>query len=143
MEQIIIHQKIMEIRGLKVILDSDLAALYCVETKYLKRTVKNNIKRFLPDFMFTLTKEEYEILRCNFSTSKSKAGGNRYLPSVFTESAAADPEGETSHGTRAAKEDRVLEFVYQQRITIRILILSFYQVIFPQCSFECKAKAFQ
>ena len=44
MEPIIIHQKIQEIRGLKVILDSDLAALYGIETKYLKRTVKNNIK---------------------------------------------------------------------------------------------------
>ena len=82
MEPIIIHQKIKEIRRLNVILDSDLAILYGVETKYLKRTVKNNIKRFPPDFKFTLTKEENEILRCSFSTSKSKAGGKRYLPYV-------------------------------------------------------------
>lgn len=89
MELIIIHEKIKEIRGLKVILDSDLAMLYGVETKYLKRTVKNNIKRFPPDFMFTLTKEEHEILRCRNCTSNSKAGGNRYLPYVFSEQGIA------------------------------------------------------
>ena|SRR6218665_690582 len=89
MEQIIIHQKIKEIRGLKVILDSDLAILYNVETKYLKRTVKNNIKRFPSDFMFELTKEEFEILRCKNCTSKTGSGGNRYLPYVFTEQGIA------------------------------------------------------
>jgi hypothetical protein len=87
MEPIIIHQKIQEIRGLKVILDSDLAALYGIETKYLKRTVKNNIKRFPPDFMFTLTKEEF--LRCKNCTSKSGSGGTRYLPYAFTEQGIA------------------------------------------------------
>jgi hypothetical protein len=89
MEHIIIHQKIKEIRGLKVILDSDLAALYCVETKRLNEVVKRNIKRFPPDFMFTLSKEEYEILRCKISTSKLGSGGNRYLPYVFTEQGIA------------------------------------------------------
>lgn len=89
MELIIIHEKIKEIRGLKVIVDSDLAALYSVETKRLNEVVKRNIKRFPPDFMFTLTKEENEILRCRNCTSKIGSGGNRYLPYVFTEQGIA------------------------------------------------------
>jgi phage regulator Rha-like protein len=78
-----IHNKIYEIRGQKVMLDYDLAELYETETKYLKRSVKSNIKKFPSDFMFELTKKEYETLRCNISTSKR--GGNRYMPFVFTE----------------------------------------------------------
>lgn len=65
-------------------LDFDLAALYEVETKYLKRAVRQNRKRFPSDFMFELTKEEFETLRCNFSTS-NKRGGTRYMPYAFTE----------------------------------------------------------
>ena len=65
-------------------LDFDLAALYEVETKYLKRAVRQNRKRFPLDFMFELTKEEFETLRCNFSTS-NKRGGTRYMPFAFTE----------------------------------------------------------
>ena len=78
-----IQSKIYEIRGRRVMLDSDLAALYCVETKNLKRAVKANIERFPPDFMFELTKEEYDSLRCKIFTSNSR-GGNRYLPFAFT-----------------------------------------------------------
>lgn len=65
-------------------LDFDLAELYETETKYLKRAVRANIKRFPPDFMFELSKTEWETLRCNFSTS-NKRGGTRYLPFAFTE----------------------------------------------------------
>ena len=54
-------------------LDSDLAALYCVETKNLKRAVRANIERFPSDFLFELTKDEYESLRCNFFTSNSRS----------------------------------------------------------------------
>ncbi len=79
-----LQSKIYELRGQKVMLDFDLAELYEIETKYLKRAVKNNLRRFPPDFMFELTKTEFETLRCNFSTS-NKRGGNRYLPYVFTE----------------------------------------------------------
>ena len=82
MEIQIIQNKIHEIRGCKVMLDFDLAEMYGTETKYLKRSVKNNIKRFPSDFMFELTKEEFDSLRCNFSTSKR--GGARYLPFAFT-----------------------------------------------------------
>ncbi len=84
----IIQQKIFEIRGVKVMLDLDLAELYETETKYLKRAVRANIKRFPPDFMFELTKSEFETLRCNFSTSKQR-GGTRYLPFAFTEQVVA------------------------------------------------------
>lgn len=59
----IIQSKIYEIRGCRVMLDSDLAALYQVETKALKQAVKRNIERFPDDFMFELTKEEVECLR--------------------------------------------------------------------------------
>ena len=73
-----IKRKIYEIRGRRVMLDSDLAELYMVETKNLKRAVRANIERFPPDFMFELTKEEYDALRCKNFTSNAR-GGNRYL----------------------------------------------------------------
>ena len=82
-----IQTKIHEIRNLKVMLDFDLAELYETETKYLKRTVRANIKRFPPDFMFELSKTEWETLRCNFGTSNIQ--GIRYLPFAFTEQGVA------------------------------------------------------
>ena len=84
----IIQSKIYEIRGCRVMLDSDLAALYQVETKALKQAVKRNIERFPDDFMFELTKEEYASLRTQFATSKSR-GGTRYMPFAFTEHGVA------------------------------------------------------
>ena len=84
MHLLTIQKKIFEIRGQKVMLDFDLAELYETETKYLKRAVRANIKRFPPDFMFELTKAEWENLRCNFSTSNNR-GGTRYSPFAFTE----------------------------------------------------------
>lgn len=83
-----IESRIFEVRDQKVILDFDLAELYETETKYLKRAVRVNIRRFPSDFMFELTKSEWENLRCNFSTSKNR-GGNRYLPFAFTEQGIA------------------------------------------------------
>lgn len=79
------------IRGQQVMIDSDLARLYGVETKYLKRAVKANIKRFPPDFMFELDSSEFDSLRCNYCTSntKSQRGGIRYLPFAFTENGVA------------------------------------------------------
>jgi hypothetical protein len=87
MEIQIIQSKIHTIRGQRVMLDFDLALLYEVETKYLKRTVRRNIARFPPDFMFELSPEEWEILRCNFGTSSW--GGVRYPPFAFTEHGVA------------------------------------------------------
>jgi hypothetical protein len=83
----VIERKIYLIRGQKVMLDSDLAELYGVETKALKRAVKRNIDRFPDDFMFTLTEEEFKNLRCQIDTSSW--GGSRYLPYVFTENGIA------------------------------------------------------
>jgi hypothetical protein len=83
-----IKNSILEIRGMKVILDFELAKMYQVETKYLKRIVRNNLKRFPSDFMFELRSEEWDNLRCNFSTSKN-AGGIRYLPFAFSEQGVA------------------------------------------------------
>ena len=65
-----IISKIIFLRGEKVLLDRDLAELYNVETKQLKRAVRRNIKRFPLDFMFQLTKEEYQSLRSQFGTLK-------------------------------------------------------------------------
>jgi len=83
-----IQTKIYEIRGQKVMLDSDLAELYNVETKNLNLAVKRNIKRFPSDFMFQLVKSEWDILRLQIETSKGR-GGTRYLPYAFTEQGVA------------------------------------------------------
>ncbi len=88
MELQVIQNMIYEIRGQKVMLDRDLAKLYGVETKALKRSVKNNMKRFPEDFMFVLTREEWESLRCKNCTSNNR-GGVRYLPFAFTEQGVA------------------------------------------------------
>ncbi len=83
----IITQKIHEIRGLKVMLDFDLAVLYEIETKVLKQAVRRNIERFPEDFMFELSKEEFDNLRSQFVTSSY--GGLRYMPFAFTEQGVA------------------------------------------------------
>ncbi|MCD7923764.1 MAG: ORF6N domain-containing protein [Bacteroides sp.] len=88
MELQAIQNKIYEIRGLQVMLDFDLAALYGSETKRLKEAVRRNIRRFPEDFMFELTKAEYEVLRTQFATS-NKRGGTRYMPFAFTEQGVA------------------------------------------------------
>ena len=82
-----IEKSIMLIRGHKVILDNDLASLYGVQTKQLKRAVRRNINRFPKDFMFELSMEEFENLRSRFGTSSW--GGTRYMPMAFTEQGVA------------------------------------------------------
>ena len=109
-----IQNRIYEIRGERVMLDRDLAALYETETKALNLAVKRNLKRFPADFMFQLTKEEYESLRFQTETSKTgnplrlqnetlddpnslwlqyetlkTRGGTRYMPYAFTEQGIA------------------------------------------------------
>jgi phage regulator Rha-like protein len=96
-----IQNRIYEIRGERVMLDRDLAVLYETETKALNLAVKRNLKRFPRDFMFQLTKEEFESLRFQIETSKSSdelklqietskgRGGTRYLPYAFTEQGVA------------------------------------------------------
>ncbi len=85
-EKIDIKKLIYEIRGKQVMLDSDLAKLYEVETKQLNRQVKRNIERFDEDFMFQLTDLEYRNLKCQIGTSNSSNyGGRRTFSYVFTE----------------------------------------------------------
>ena len=80
-----IMDKIYLIRDQKVMLDRDLAELYGVETKRLKEAVKRNLFRFPEDFMFEMTKDEFENWRSQFATSNSDRMGLRYSPMVFTE----------------------------------------------------------
>ena len=80
-----IENRIVLLRGHKVILSHDLAALYGVETKRLVEAVKRNIDRFPDDFMFQLTEKEYDVLRSQSATSKQGRGGRRYTPYAFTE----------------------------------------------------------
>jgi hypothetical protein len=84
-----IKNLIYTIRGKQVMLDSDLASLYQVETKNLNKAVKRNIERFPASFCFQLTEEEVENLRFQFGTSSLSYGGRRYLPYVFTEQGIA------------------------------------------------------
>ena len=83
----IILNQIYYIREQKVMLDYDLAELYKVENKQLKRQVRRNKDRFPADFMFELTEKEHENLRCQFGSSSW--GGIRYRPMVFTEQGVA------------------------------------------------------
>ena len=96
-----IQNRIYELRGERVMLDRDLAALYEIETKSLNLAVKRNIKRFPKDFMFQLTKGEWNDLRLQIETLEkqqyplrlqietSNRGGTRYLPYAFTEQGVA------------------------------------------------------
>ena len=84
-----IRNLIYTIRGKQVMLDSDLAALYQVETKNLNKAVKRNIERFPASFCFQLTEKEVENLRFQIGTSSLNYGGRRYLPYVFTEQGVA------------------------------------------------------
>ncbi|MEY4038711.1 MAG: hypothetical protein RIR67_1023 [Bacteroidota bacterium] len=86
----IITQKIIEIRGHKVLLDFDLAELYETETRILKQAVRRNINRFPEDFMFELTEEEWTTLRSQIVTLKTGRGQHsKYLPFAFTEQGVA------------------------------------------------------
>ena len=91
----VVH-RILELRGQRVMLDSDLAVLYGVETGALVRATKRNPGRFPQNFMFQLSTEEWESLRCQIGTSNLKSqnvpskgrGGRRYAPYAFTEHGA-------------------------------------------------------
>ncbi len=86
----LIESRILLIRGHKVLLDADLAVLYQVETGALNRAVRRNAGRFPEDFMFQLTAEETEALRCQIGISNAMGrGGRRFRPYVFTEQGIA------------------------------------------------------
>ncbi|MDD4872750.1 MAG: ORF6N domain-containing protein [Kiritimatiellae bacterium] len=84
-----VQSTIFLLRGQRVMLDADLAVLYGVETKALKRAVNRNRDRFPSDFMFVLTPQEFTNLRCQIGTSSERHGGRRHLPYAFTEQGVA------------------------------------------------------
>ena len=83
-----ISRQILVVRGHKVMIDADLAALYGVTTKRFNEQVKRNLARFPADFMFQLSETEHAALRSQIATSNSGRGGRRYLPYVYTEHGA-------------------------------------------------------
>jgi phage regulator Rha-like protein len=85
----LIERRIYLIRGHKVMIDSDLAELYLVETKNLNKAVRRNLDRFPGDFMFQLAPVEAESLRFQFGTSNEGRGGRRSMPYAFTEQGVA------------------------------------------------------
>jgi len=104
-DEAILH-KIYRIREQKVMLDSDLAALYGVETKALNQAVKRNRERFPEDFMFELTQEEFNNLRSHFVTSTW--GGRRYPPNAFTEQGVAMLSSVLTSATAIAVNIRII-----------------------------------
>lgn len=89
-EPLQVQQLIYIVRGERVMLDRDLAMLYGIETKNLKRQVKRNLSRFPEDFMIELTREEYNALRCqNGTIEKGRGEHSKYLPYAFTENGVA------------------------------------------------------
>ena len=83
-----IQQRILLVRGVKVIIDADLAQFYGVPTRRLNEQVKRNRDRFPSDFMFQLSVKEHSVLRSQFATSNTNRGGRRYAPYAFTEHGA-------------------------------------------------------
>jgi len=83
-----IENRILLVRGCKVLLDADLAALYGVETRRLNEQVRRNATKFPADFMFQLSNQEFGSLMSQFATSKASRGGRRKLPLAFTEHGA-------------------------------------------------------
>ena len=80
-----IEKMIITIRGVQVMIDRDLASVYRVEVKQMNRQVKRNLARFPEDFMFQLTKDEYDSLKCQNGTSNTRGGDRRALPYAFTQ----------------------------------------------------------
>ncbi|MEO7924938.1 MAG: ORF6N domain-containing protein [Chitinophagaceae bacterium] len=110
--------KIFVLRGHKIMLDTDLAVLYEVETKILNQAVKRNASRFPADFMFRLNKKEFESLRSQFVTSNR--GGSRYMPYAFTEQGVAMLSG-VINSTKAIKMNIAImrAFVEIRRIVMK------------------------
>lgn len=84
----LVQSRIVVVRGVRVLLDVDIAMLYGVTTKRLNEQVKRNAVKFPEDFCIQLTSEEFAALRSHFATSKPGRGGRRYLPFAFTEHGA-------------------------------------------------------
>ena len=113
-------EKIFSVRGLRVMLDSDLAAIYGVTTKRLNEQIKRNLKRFPLDFAFVLTPEEFQNLKSQIATSSFSHGGRRSLPMAFTEYGAI-------MAANVLKSDRAADmsvFVVRAFVRMRELLTS-------------------
>jgi len=110
-----IKNKILAIRGQKVILDADLADIYGVETKILNKAISRNMARFPEDFVFRLTKKEFDTLRFQNGTSKSSRGGRRYPPYAFTEHGAIM----AANVLRSIKAEEMSVFVVRAFVKMR------------------------
>jgi ORF6N domain len=115
-----IATRIVRIREQKVIIDSDLAALYGVETRRLNEQIRRNIKRFPTDFVFELTRDEYKALMSQTATSNEGRGGRRKLPWVFSEHGAL-MAASVLHSDRATQ---VSIFVVRAFVQLRDLLSS-------------------
>lgn len=120
----ILHEKrilkiIMIIRGEKVILDSDLAELYGVETRRLNEQVRRNIEKFPEDFMFQLSREEFDNLKSQIATSSSSWGGRRKPPLVFTEHGAL----QAANVLNSAQANKMSVYIVRTFIRIREMAL--------------------
>ncbi|MFC1883324.1 ORF6N domain-containing protein [Thermodesulfobacteriota bacterium] len=111
---------IIILRGEKVIMDSDLATLYGVETKRLNEQVRRNIHKFPEDFMFQLTKEEFENLKSQIATSSSGWGGRRKPPLVFTEHGAL----QAANVLNSAQANKMSVFIVRTFVRIRKMALT-------------------
>jgi hypothetical protein len=115
-----ILRTIIVIRGEKVILDSDLAELYCVETRRLNEQIRRNIEKFPEDFMFQLTKEEFENLKSQIATSSSNWGGRRKLPLVFTEHGAL----QAANVLNSKQANKMSVFIVRAFVRLRDMVLT-------------------
>ena len=111
---------IMVIRGAKVIIDSDLANLYGVETRRLNEQVKRNQSKFPEDFMFQLSKEELEILKSQIAISRSNWGGRRTLPFAFTEHGAL----QAANVLNSEQANRMSVFIIRAFVKLREIALT-------------------
>ena len=116
-----IKRRIYEIRGRRVMLDSDLADLYNVETKNLKRAVRANMERFPADFMFVLTKEEYDFLRCSFFTLNGRGQHSKYLPFAFTREGVAMLSGLLRSQTAIQANINIMRAFFQMQEALVIV----------------------
>ena len=115
-----ILQTILVIRDVKVILDSDLARLYGVETRRLNEQVRRNIDKFPDDFMFKLTGEEFENLKSQIATSSAGWGGRRKAPLVFTEHGAL----QAANVLNSAQANKMSVFIVRAFIRMRDMALA-------------------
>ena len=109
----------MLVRGEKVILDSDLAELYGVETRRLNEQVRRNINKFPEDFMFQLTNQEFSDLKSQIATSRSGWGGRRKLPLVYTEHGAL----QAANVLNSELANRMSVFIVRTFVRLREMVL--------------------